>query len=138
MQAKKYTKETIKHIGVHDRKFPHFEVGDAINVARRVKEGDKERIQYFEGDVLCIRHNGISSTFTIRKIGANNVAVELVIPFYSPMIDSIQLVRKGDVRRAKLFYMRKRVGKAARVKERVLTKEQKDYETVISKNDSTK
>lgn len=127
MKAQKYTKETINALGVHDRKFPAFEVGDAINVARRVTEGDKERIQHFEGDVLAIRHNGISSTFTIRKIGANNVAVELVLPFYSPLIESITLVRKGDVRRAKLFYMRGRIGKAARVKEKILTKEQKQH-----------
>lgn len=126
MKAKKYTKETIKELGVTARKFPHFSVGDAIVVAQRIKEGDKERIQDFEGDVIAIHHNGASSSFTIRKIGANNVSVERIFPYYSPVIDSITFKRKGDVRRAKLYYLRRRVGKAARVEEKVLTREQRE------------
>jgi large subunit ribosomal protein L19 len=132
MKAQKYTKETIRDIGIQDRQFPAFEVGDAINVARRVSEGGKERVQNFEGDVIAIRRNGISSTFTIRKIGANNVPVEMVLPLYSPVIESITLIRKGEVRRAKLYYMRGRIGKAARVKEKVITKEQKDNHEVTA------
>lgn len=125
MKAKKYTRETIKDIGAIDRKFPQFSVGDTIVVAQRIQEGDKERIQAFEGDVIAIRNRGNASTFTIRKIGANSVAVERIFPYYSPLIDSIKFVRKGRVRRAKLFYMRKRVGKAARVAELIMTKEEK-------------
>lgn len=126
MQARGYTRETIRNIGVTERKFPEFKVGDAIAVSSIIREGDKERIQVFEGDVICIRNNAASSTFTVRKIAANGVAVERVFPYYSPLIESIRFVSRGDVRRAKLFYMRKRIGKAARVEEMVLTKEQKE------------
>ncbi len=126
MQARGYTKETIRNIGVYDRKFPDFAPGDAIAVSLKIREGDKERIQVFEGDVIAIRKNGISSSFTVRKIAANSVAVERVIPFFSPLIESIKLLSKGDVNQAKLFYMRKRIGKAARVEAKVFTKEQKE------------
>lgn len=120
MRAKKYTKETIKHIGTGDRKFPEFTIGDTIIVSQKIKEGEKERLQAFEGDVIAINNNGISSTFTIRRIGANAVSVEKIFPFYSPLIDSIKFVRSGKVRRAKLYYMRDRIGKAARVKAKQL------------------
>lgn len=126
MKARHYTKETIREIGLYERNFPKFQVGDTIEVAQRIKEGDKERIQLIEGDVIAISNNGISSTFIIRRIGANSVPVERIFPFYSPLIESIRFVRKGDVRRAKLYYMRGRIGKAARVREKVLTREQKD------------
>lgn len=125
MKASKYTKETIRELGMSPRNFPHFEVGDTIEVSQLIKEGDKQRTQLFEGDVLAMRSNGVSSTFTVRRIGANGVAVERVFPLYSPLVQAIKFVRRGDVRRAKLFYMRDRVGKAARVKERILTKDQK-------------
>lgn len=125
MQATGYTKETIKNIDLKERNFPNFDVGDAIAVSQKVMEGDKERIQIFEGDVIAIKHNGLSSTFTVRKIGANSVAVEKIFPYYSPLVAEIKFVRKGKVRRAKLYYMRNRVGKAARVQERVYTKEEK-------------
>lgn len=126
MKAQKYTKETIRDIDVQDRGFPSFGVGDTISVSQRIKEGDKERLQTFEGDVIAIHNNGISSTFTIRKISANTVAVERIFPYYSPIIASIAFVRRGKVRRAKLYYMRDRVGKAARVQELVLTREEKE------------
>ncbi|MCL4360930.1 50S ribosomal protein L19 [Candidatus Dependentiae bacterium] len=109
-----------------DRGFPKFEVGDAIIVYQKIKEGDKERIQQFEGDVIAIKKHGISSTFTIRKIGANSVAVERIFPYYAPFIDEIQFLRKGKVRRAKLYYMRDRIGKESRVKEKIMTKEEKE------------
>ena len=125
MKAKKYTKETIRDLGVSDRGFPAFNVGDAIVVSQKIKEGDKERIQEFEGDVISMKNNGASSTFTIRRIAANGVAVERVFPFQSPLIESIKFLRKGKVRKAKLYYMRDRVGKAARVQEKVMTKVQK-------------
>ncbi len=126
MKAKKLTKETIGSLGVSDVKFPDFGPGDTIAVAQRIKEGDKERIQVFQGDVICVHKNGASSTFTVRKISANSVAVERIFPFYSPLIESIKFVKKGKVRRAKLYYIRERIGKAARLQEQILTKEQKE------------
>ena len=126
MKASKYTRETINEIGVFDRNFPDFNVGDTIAVSLRVKEGGKERLQVFEGDVIAMRKNGASSSFTIRKIGANSIPVERVLPFYSPLIESIKFIRSGKIRRAKLYYIRERIGKAARVAEKVLTKEQKE------------
>jgi large subunit ribosomal protein L19 len=125
MKAKKYTKETIRNIGIIERNFDKFTVGDAIIVSQRIKEGEKERIQTFEGDVIGMHNNGIATTFTVRKIGANAVSVERVFPYYSPLVESVKFLRKGKVRRAKLYYMRDRIGKSARVKERVMTKEEK-------------
>ena len=121
MKAKKLTKETIAHIGIADRGFPEFNVGDTIAVSQRIKEGDKERIQVFEGDVISRRNHGISTNFTVRKIAANAVAVERIFPYYSPLIESIKVVRRGEIRRAKLYYLRDRVGKAGRVKEKVVS-----------------
>lgn len=128
MKAKKYTKETILGMAAGERKFDKFNVGDAVRVSQKIKEGDKERIQVFEGDVIAMSKNGIASTFTVRKISANAVSVERIFPYYSPLIENVAFLRKGDVRRAKLYYMRDRIGKAARVAEKVLTKEQKEQE----------
>ena len=128
MKAKKYTKETILQIGMIDRNFDKFGIGDVVKVSQRIKEGDKERIQIFEGDVIAMHKNGISSTFMVRRIGANAVSVERIFPYYSPLIERVEFVRKGKIRRAKLYYMRERIGKRARVKEKVLTKEQKQQE----------
>jgi large subunit ribosomal protein L19 len=125
MKAKKFTRETIRDLGIYERPFLNIEVGSTVAVSLRIKEGDKQRIQIFEGDVIGISNNGPSSTFTVRKIGANSIAVERIFPFYSPVIDNIRFVKKGKIRRAKLYYMRDRIGKAARVEEKVLTKEQK-------------
>ncbi len=126
MKAKKYTRETISTIGIIDRGFPLFRVGDALEVVQRIVEGGKVvRTQVFEGDVIALRRHGISSTFTLRRIGAHGVAVERVFPLYSPLIESINYLRKGDVRRAKLYYLRNRVGKAARVREKIVTRAQK-------------
>lgn len=135
MKAGNFTKETIRSVGMYKRDFPQFEPGDSLIVSQRIKEGNKERLQAFEGDVIAIHNNGASSTFTVRKIGANSVAVEKIFPFYSPLIDSITVKRKGDVRRAKLYYIRDRVGKAARVKEKIITKEhqaQKDAKAAVT------
>jgi len=136
MKAKKYTKETILDIGVSKLDFPDFAVGDTIAISQRIREGDKERLQVFEGDVIAMRNNGISSTFTIRKMGANAVAVEKIFPFYTPLIKSIKLIRKGKVRRAKLYYIRERIGKAARVKEKVVTKQQREQSTTAQQENS--
>ncbi len=126
MKAQGYTKETIAQMGVSKVDFPSFREGDTIAVHQRIKEGDKERIQVFQGDVIAMRKQGASSTFTVRKIGAHGVAVERKFPFYSPIIKEIKLVKMGDVRRAKLYYVRDRIGKAARLKEKVVTREQKE------------
>lgn len=126
MRAKKYTRETILQMGIFDRNFDAFSIGDAVKVFQKIKEGDKERIQIFEGDVIAMSNNGIASTFMVRKIGANAIPVERVFPYYSPLIENVKFLRKGKVRRAKLYYMRDRIGKAARVAEKVLTKEQKE------------
>ena len=126
MKAQKFTRETIRQIGISDRGFSPFDVGDTIAVSLRIKEGDKERLQVFEGDVIAMHKKGASGTFTVRKISANAVSVERIFPFYSPLIASIKFIRTGKVRRAKLYYMRGRIGKAARVKELVQTKEQKE------------
>lgn len=126
MKAKGYTKETINQIGIVERNFPKFNVGDTITISIFIKEGEKKRIQDFQGDVIAIHNNGNSSTFTVRKIGANSIAVERIFPYHSPIISDVKIVKKGDVRRAKLYYVRDRVGKAARIKEKVLTKEQKE------------
>ncbi|MCQ2561329.1 MAG: 50S ribosomal protein L19 [Clostridia bacterium] len=94
---------------------PAFSVGDTVKVYIKVKEGNKERIQLFEGFVLKRQNGGVSESFTVRKI-SSGVGVEKTFPLHSPMIEKIELVRKGDVRRAKLNYMRQRTGKAARIK----------------------
>ncbi len=94
---------------------PEFSVGDTVKVHIKVKEGNKERIQVFEGFVLKRQNGGVSETFTVRKI-SSGVGVEKTFPLHSPKIEKIELVRKGDVRRAKLNYMRSRTGKAARIK----------------------
>lgn len=126
MKASQLTKETINTLGVTDLNYPAFEVGDTIAVSLRIKEGNKERLQVFEGDVIAINKNGASSSFTIRKIGANSVAVERIFPYYTPLIDSIKFIRHGKKRRAKLYYMRDRIGKAARVEEKIMTREQRE------------
>ena len=125
MKASILTKETILHSDLPDRGFPAFRVGDTIEVALLVKEGSKERTQLFEGDVIADHKNGIASTFTVRRISANNIGVEKILPYYSPTIAAIKLVREGKVRRAKLFYLRDREGKGAKIREKILTKEEK-------------
>ncbi len=96
---------------------PDFKVGDTVKVHYKIKEGSKERIQNFQGIVIQKRGMGISKTFTVRKI-SNGVAVERVFPANTPLIDKMEVVRFGHIRRAKLFYLRRAKGKAARVKEK--------------------
>jgi large subunit ribosomal protein L19 len=126
MKATTLTRETIRDLGVTKKADFEFQVGDTIAVSLHIVEGDKKRLQVYEGDVIAIHKNGASSTFTVRKIAANSIAVEKIFPFNSPKIESIKFIRKGKVRRAKLYYMRNRVGKAARVKEQVVTREQRE------------
>lgn len=125
MKAQKVTKETITSIGAPERNFPDFQVGDTVEVSLLVTEGKRERAQLFEGDVIALHKNGASSTFTVRRLSANNIWVEKIFPYYSPVIKEIKLIKQGVVRRAKLYYLRDRVGRQARVKEMILTKEQK-------------
>ena len=95
---------------------PEFNVGDTVRVSSKVKEGNRERLQVFEGVVTKRQNGGARETFTVRKI-SNGVGVEKTWPLHSPVIGNIEVIRHGKVRRAKLFYLRKRTGKAAKVKE---------------------
>ena len=105
---------TSKHI----KNIPSFSSGDTVVVSVKVKEGKRERIQAFEGVVVAIKNRGISSSFTVRKISYGE-GVERVFQTHSPLIDSIKIKRRGDVRRAKLYYLRERSGKSARIKEKL-------------------
>ncbi|HRH60951.1 MAG TPA: 50S ribosomal protein L19 [Chitinophagaceae bacterium] len=107
---------------VHDqltgkKQYPKFKAGDNVTVNYKIVEGGKERIQGFRGDVVKIQGTGSTSSFTVRKI-SDGVGVERVFPFYSPNIDSVLLNKAGKVRRAKLYYLRSRSGKSARIKEK--------------------
>ncbi len=97
---------------------PAFEVGDTVKVHVRIKEGQKYRIQVFEGTVIAKRHGGIQETFTVRRV-AHGCGIERVFPVHSPVVDKVEVVRHGKVRRSKLYYLRDRVGKAAKVKESI-------------------
>ena len=96
----------------------NFGIGDTVRVSVRIKEGERERIQAFEGTVIAKRHGGVAETFTVRRT-AYGVGVERVFPLNSPFVEKIEVVRYGHVRRAKLYYLRDRVGKAAKVKEQL-------------------
>ena len=99
------------------RPVPSFQPGDTVRVSIKVVEGERERIQAFEGVCIARRNAGVNSSFTVRKISYGE-GVERVFPLYSPRLDSVELVRRGDVRRAKLYYLRGRRGKSARIAER--------------------
>ena len=114
MDLIKVAEEAFK---VPEKEIPAFHSGDTVTVAYRIKEGNKERIQEFRGDVIRISGAGLQKRFTVRKI-SNNVGVERIFPLYSPLIDGIVINKYGKVRRAKLYYLRKLTGKKARIKER--------------------
>ena len=97
---------------------PQFDIGDTVRVSVRIKEGERERIQVFEGTVIAKKHGGIAETFIVRRF-SYGVGVERVFPIHSPFVEKVEVVRKGKVRRAKLFYLRKRTGKAAKVKQKL-------------------
>lgn len=97
---------------------PKFNIGDTVKVHVKIKEGDKSRIQVFEGTVIAKKHGGISETFTVRRV-AHGCGIERVFPLHSPVVDKVEVVRNGKVRRAKLYYLRDRVGKSAKVKEQI-------------------
>jgi len=109
---KELNKETLQN------EVAKVDIGDTVRVHVKVKEGSRERIQVFEGTVIAKKHGGIEETITVRRI-SYGIGVEKVFPVYSPSIDHIEVVRSGKVRRAKLYYLRGRVGKAAKVKEKL-------------------
>jgi len=111
--AVKYVEEQMSA----QKEFPKFKAGDNVTVNYKIIEGGKERIQSFRGDVLKMQGGGAAASFTVRKI-SNSVGVERSFPFASPNIDSIELNKVGKVRRAKLYFLRKRSGKSARIKEK--------------------
>lgn len=100
------------------KEIPEFAPGDTVVVQVKVKEGDRERLQAFEGVVIGVKNRGLNSAFTVRKISYGE-GVERVFQTYSPMVDSIAVKRRGDVRQAKLYYLRERSGKSARIKEKL-------------------
>ena len=97
---------------------PKLEIGSTVKVHCKIKEGSRERIQIFEGTIISKKHGGVSETFTVRKV-AYGVGVERTFPVHSPNVEKVEVVRVGKVRRAKLYYLRDRVGKAAKVKEKL-------------------
>ncbi|MBE6713238.1 MAG: 50S ribosomal protein L19 [Ruminococcaceae bacterium] len=107
---KAFTNEQLK------TEVPQFNVGDTVRVHNKIVEGTRERIQLFEGTVIAKKNGGISETFTVRRI-SYGVGVEKTFPLHSPRVEKVEVVRTGKVRRAKLYYLRDRVGKAAKVKE---------------------
>ena len=109
---KELNKETLKNAA------PQVDVGDTVKVHVKVKEGSRERIQVFEGTIIAKKHGGIEETITVRRI-SYGVGVEKVFPVYSPSIEKIEVVRSGSVRSAKLYYLHGRVGKSAKIKEKI-------------------
>lgn len=112
--------DALKHMSQSCLKaeLPEVKVGDTVRVHVKIKEGERERIQAFEGTVIARKHGGIAETFTVRRV-SYGVGVERVFPIHSPNIEKVETIRKGRVRRSKLYYLRNRVGKAAKVKEAI-------------------
>lgn len=100
------------------QELPQVDVGNTVKVHVRIKEGERSRIQIFEGTVIAKKHGGVAETFTVRRL-SHGVGVERVFPIHSPTVEKVEIVRKGRVRRGKLYYLRDRVGKAAKVKEAI-------------------
>lgn len=109
--------EQFEKAQLENKSVPQFKAGDTLRVGIKIKEGDKTRVQNFEGVCIAVRGNGVDRTFTVRKMGANNIGVEKIFPLYSDSLEKIEVLRIGRVRRAKLYYLRNRRGKAARIKE---------------------
>ena len=102
---------------IESKEIPQFRAGDTVRLGIEIKEGEKKRVQSFEGIVIARHGEGVSATFIVRKIGANSVGVERIFPLYSDSIKTFEVLRRGKVRRAKLHYLRGLTGKAARIKE---------------------
>lgn len=109
----------LSAILVEKKQHPDFKAGDTVTVHYKIKEGNKERVQQFTGTVLQRRGSGTTETFTVRKM-SNNIGVERVFPVHSPFIDQIEINKKGIVRRARVFYLRSRTGKSARIREKIV------------------
>lgn len=109
--------DSFEKAQLESKTVPAFRAGDTVRVAVNIKEGEKTRVQNYEGLCIAIRGQGTGRTFIVRKMGANSVGVERIFPLYSESIESIEVLRRGRVRRAKLFYLRELKGKAARIKE---------------------
>lgn len=109
------------------KEFPRFNPGDTVVIQTKVKEGERERLQAFEGVIIAKRNRGYNSSFTVRKI-SHGEGVERVFQTYSPLVEKIEIKRRGDVRRAKLYYMRNLRGKAARIKEKITIKKERTGE----------
>ena len=120
----RYEKSQLKNL-TSNKSYPEFNAGDTIKVHLKIKEGEKERVQVFEGVCIAKKNAGLNSAFTVRKISYGE-GIERVIPLFSPQISKIELVKSGDVRRSKLYYLRERSGKSARISEK----------NVFSKTDS--
>ena len=117
MEAIKFIENDLSPVS----ELPSFKSGDTITVYYKIKEGDKERTQHFQGVVLQRRNSGANETFTIRKI-SGGIGVERIFPLASPFIEKIEVIKHGDVRRARIFYLRERTGKSARIKEKKFIK----------------
>jgi large subunit ribosomal protein L19 len=109
--------ENFEKAQVAEKTLPDFRAGDTVRLAVTIKEGDKTRVQNYEGVCISKRGQGTGQTITVRKIGANGVGIERIFPIYTDSINEITVVRRGRVRRAKLFYLRELAGKKARIKE---------------------
>ena len=112
--------DTIEKEGMRTD-LPTFDIGDTVKVYVKVVEGNRERLQGFEGVVIARKNGGLRETFTVRRVSFG-VGIERIFPLHSPKIDHIEIVRKGDVRRAKLYYLRERSGKSAKIKEKIVAK----------------
>lgn len=113
--------EGVEEVKKDEERMPDFNVGDTIRVSYKIIEGDKVRTQPYQGIVIAKKGSGVSKTFTVRKIGADNIGVERIFPFLSPNIEKVKVMKKGKVRRAKLYYLRNRIGrKATKIKEKVV------------------
>ncbi len=112
--------EALKKIAADSMKseLPQFEIGDTVKISVNIREGERERIQMFEGTVIAKKGSGVAETFTVRRV-SYGVGVERVFPIHSPNVKDVQVIRHGKVRRSKLYYLRDRVGKAAKVKEQI-------------------
>ncbi len=117
MEAIKFVENDLSQIN----QYPEFKSGDTITVYYKIKEGNKERTQFFQGVVLQRRNSGANETFTIRKM-SGGIGVERVFPFASPFIEKIEVNKHGNVRRARIFYLRERTGKSARIREKKMVK----------------
>ncbi len=109
--------EQFEQAQIAEKNIPDFKAGDTVRLAVEIKEGDKKRIQNYEGVCIAKRGQGTSTTITVRKIGANGVGIERIFPIYTDSIKEIKVIRRGRVRRAKLYYLRGLAGKKARIKE---------------------